>query len=345
MKAVHYINQFFGQIGGEDKADYPLEVREAAVGPGIAFESASGNEIKIIATIICGDNYFNEHAEEVAEKIKAILTKYSPDVLIAGPAFNAGRYGMACGRVCKVADELGIVAVTGMFPENPAVEVYRRHGYFVVTSNSAAGMKDAVSKMIALIKKLLVNHEPVDPEIDSYIPRGFRINYRVEKIGATRAVDMLLDKIHERQFKTELPMPKYTKVKPAPKIENLSKARIALLTTGGIVPPGNPDHIEAALASKYKKYSFDVYGGPKVLKGEVCHGGYDPSYCNEDCHRMVPSDVMAELEDEGVIGKLHEYIYVTSGNGMTTKNALRFGKEIAQDLLKENVDGAILTSA
>jgi len=42
---------------------------------------------------------------------------------------------------------------------------------------------------------------------------------------------------------------------------------------------------------------------------------------------------------------LHEYIYVTSGNGMTTKNALRFGKEIAQDLLKENVDGAILTSA
>ncbi len=27
MKIIHYINQFFGQIGGEEKADYPFEIR------------------------------------------------------------------------------------------------------------------------------------------------------------------------------------------------------------------------------------------------------------------------------------------------------------------------------
>ena len=26
IKVVHYINQFFAQIGGEEKADYPLDL-------------------------------------------------------------------------------------------------------------------------------------------------------------------------------------------------------------------------------------------------------------------------------------------------------------------------------
>ena len=30
MKIVHYINQFFGQIGGEEMAGHPLEVRKGA---------------------------------------------------------------------------------------------------------------------------------------------------------------------------------------------------------------------------------------------------------------------------------------------------------------------------
>jgi len=32
LKVVHYINQFFGQIGGEDKADTPPLVKEGPVG-------------------------------------------------------------------------------------------------------------------------------------------------------------------------------------------------------------------------------------------------------------------------------------------------------------------------
>ena len=27
LKVVHYINQFFAQIGGEEKADYPVELQ------------------------------------------------------------------------------------------------------------------------------------------------------------------------------------------------------------------------------------------------------------------------------------------------------------------------------
>ena len=31
IKVVHYINQFFAQIGGEEKADYPAEIRVGEV--------------------------------------------------------------------------------------------------------------------------------------------------------------------------------------------------------------------------------------------------------------------------------------------------------------------------
>ena len=34
MKVVHYLNQFFAGIGGEEQADSPPEVRPGALGPG-----------------------------------------------------------------------------------------------------------------------------------------------------------------------------------------------------------------------------------------------------------------------------------------------------------------------
>ena len=53
---------------------------------------------------------------------------------------------------------------------------------------------------------------------------------------------------------------------------------------------------------------------------------------------------MRILEGEGVIGKLHEYFYSTVGNTTAVTSAERFGEEIAKDLLKDEVDGVILTS-
>ena len=34
MKVVHYLNQLFAGIGGEEQADLPREVRPGALGPG-----------------------------------------------------------------------------------------------------------------------------------------------------------------------------------------------------------------------------------------------------------------------------------------------------------------------
>lgn len=104
-KVVHYINQFFGQIGGEEKADVPPEKRAGVVGPGLALSKEMGDEVEIVSTIICGDSFFNENIESATETILKMVEEDHPDLFIAGPAFNAGRYGVACGSIASSVKE------------------------------------------------------------------------------------------------------------------------------------------------------------------------------------------------------------------------------------------------
>ena len=74
-RIVHYINQFFAGIGGEEKADIAPEIRKGALGPGLALQKELGDDYEIVATVICGDNYFGSNIEkgvvpEILEMIK-----------------------------------------------------------------------------------------------------------------------------------------------------------------------------------------------------------------------------------------------------------------------------------
>src|SRR5699024_2148032 len=110
-------------IGGEEKADIGPEVREEVIGPGMAFNQQFKDEAEIVATVICGDSYFNENLEEAKAAVLDMVKKHEPDLFIAGPAFNAGRYGVACGAITEaVQNELGIPSVTAMYEENPGAD-------------------------------------------------------------------------------------------------------------------------------------------------------------------------------------------------------------------------------
>lgn len=345
IKVVHYINQFFAGIGGEEKADIKPEVREEVIGPGMALNAGFKGEAEIVATVICGDSYFNENVEEAKAEILEMVKKYEPDLFIAGPAFNAGRYGVACATItAAVQEELGIPALTAMYEENPGVDMFRKDLYIVATKNSAAGMRDAVNKMVPLALKLAKGEEIGTPDEEHYHARGIRKNFFADKRGSARAVDMLIKKLKGEEFQTEYPMPDFDRVEPNPAVKDISKATIALVTSGGIVPKGNPDHIESSSASKYGKYDIEGFEDLTSETHETAHGGYDPVYANEDADRVLPVDVLREMEKEGKIGKLHRYFYATVGNGTAVKNAKAFGEEIGKELKEAGVDAVILTS-
>jgi len=344
-RVVHYLNQFYAGIGGEEKANIPPQMKEGIVGPGKPLQDALGEEGEIVATMICGDSYFAENIEAVAASVVESLSPYKPDVFVAGPAFNAGRYGIACGAACSaVSKTLGIPVVTAMYEENPALELYRKEIYAIPTAKSAVGMAEAISKMAGFVRKLGFGQEIGLPEEEGYFPRGIRVNRFASQTGAERAVDMLMAKLKGEPFKTEYAMPTFERVPPSSAVKNMSSATIALVTSGGIVPLGNPDRIEAASASKFAEYNIDGVNDLTADAYQTCHGGYDPVYANEDPDRVLPLDAMRDLEKEGAIGKLYDRYYVTVGNATSVANAQKFGREIAEKLIAADVDGVILTS-
>ncbi len=343
-RVVHYINQFFANIGGEEMAHVAPELREGFVGPGLAFNQAWKGEAEIVATIVCGDSHFAEHEKEAKAQILAWVKEKKPDLFIAGPAFNAGRYGYACANVAlAVKEELGIPVLTGMYEENPGADLKDKI-LIVPTANSAAGMRKAAPVMAKLALKLMKGEKLGASCEDGYMPNGVRVNFFEKERGSKRAVDMLLKKLADKPFTTEYPMPSFDRVAPNPAVKDLSHATVALCTSGGIVPKGNPDHIESSSASHYGEYCIKGVEKLTAETYETAHGGYDPVYANDDPNRVLPVDVMREFEREGRIGKLHDYFYTTVGNGTSVANAKKFAAEYAQKLLQAGVNAVIMTS-
>ena len=344
-KIVHYINQFFAGIGGEEKADYKPELREGNVGPGLALDTALGDDYEVVATIICGDNYFGENLEAATDTVLEMVKKYNPDVFVAGPAFNAGRYGVACGTVCKAVEErLGIPSVTAEYEENPGVDMFRKDVIIVKTGNSAADMRKAVKNIASIVKKLATGEEILGPAIEGYHERGIRVNYFAEERASERAIQMMIKKLKGEPFETDLAMPEFDRVDPAEPIKDIKKAKIAIVTSGGIVPHGNPDHIESSNATKFGAYSIEGMDKLSAKDFTTIHGGYDRQFVMENPNLVVPLDVLREMEKAGEFGELYHTFFTTTGTGTSTGSAAKFGTEIGQKLIDEHVDGVILVS-
>ena len=154
LRVVHYLNQFFGGIGGEEQAHVGVTARAGSVGPGRLLEKALGDGARIEATLIGGDNFVSERAEEASRAIGVELDRLRPDVVVAGPAFGSGRYGLACELVCKVARERGVPAITAMHPENPGASGARRGLYIVPTGASTTSMPAALEALAPLARRL-----------------------------------------------------------------------------------------------------------------------------------------------------------------------------------------------
>jgi len=198
--------------------------------------------------------------------------------------------------------------------------------------------------MVNLALKLATKQKIGRPSEEGYIPQGILKWELSDRTSAQRAIDMLLAKLQGKPFETELHLPEFERVKPADPVKDLSSAKIALVTDGGLVPKGNPDKIESSRATKFGKYSIKGIDKLDPEDYEVVHIGYDPTAVRRDPHRLVPMDVMRDLEKEKAFGKLNENFYATTGVATPLENARRIGQGIAEELKAEGVDGVILTS-
>ena len=345
MRLVHYLNQFFGGVGAEEHAGAGLEFRDGAVGPGRLLEQLLGDGAEIVLTIICGDNYAVEHQAEITATVVQKLSDLHIDLFVAGPCFDAGRYGMAAGALCSaVQTQLGVPAVTGMHEENPGVDLYREALYIVDSGASTLRMRDVLARMASIGKRLVDKEEIGLPANEGYLPRGLLRDQLGSETAAARLVNMLLAKMRGENFASEMSPTKFAPVPiPAP-ITDLSKAKVMLITDGGLVPKGNPDRIEGTAATRWGAYNVAGRDDLRSEDYEVSHGGYDTRFVQEDPDRLVPLDAMREMERSGIIGKLHDEFLSTCGRSNPLSNTRRLGREMAEKIKREGVDAVILTS-
>src|SRR5439155_768805 len=182
-------------IGAEDKADTPPGHREGPVGPGRVLQHILGDRGEVVATVYCGDNYAGEKPGAMDE-ILDLIAKYRPDIVIAGPAFSAGRYGLACGEVTlRARARLHVTSVTGMHVDNAATEVYRTKLHIASTQRTAASMAGA---------------DTLPPEQWQSVHGGFntsRINedpHRVVPLDVARELERegVIGRLHPELFST-----------------------------------------------------------------------------------------------------------------------------------------------
>lgn len=348
-RVMHYLNQFFAGMGGEEKADTPLGFYEEPVGPGKRLQALLRDSAKIVVTPYCGDNYFHEHHDEVLEKVLQIAKDKDVQMVVAGPAFGAGRYGSACVEVCHyLSSSANLHGVTGMYIENPGVDAYKqykdRRVFILPTSDAITDMEDALSKMAKFALKLASGSIIGSAIEEGYIPRGFRFQEAVSKSGVERAIDMLLNKVAGRSFTTEVPLEKLEEIPVAPRITNLKDACIALASSSGVTSAGNPYGFTAYRNTQFKKYSIEKLNSMLDTKWDVMHGGYDTGEMYDNTNFGVPLDAARELEREGVFARLYPYFYGTTGVQALISAMEAIGRGIAADMKAESVNGVLLVS-
>ena len=350
LRVVHFLNQFFGQLGGEEKATSGFVVKKGPVGPGLALQKELGDRVEIVATLICGDDYFSKYPDKNAEEGLKLLTPYQPDLFFAGPSFAGGRYGVACGAMCKAVNEgLNIPVITAMYEENPGVDMYRKYAFICKAPDMARGMIEVVRNMVRLAFKLISGEREMrlvawenlpKPEEYNYFSRNLLRNEYCEKSIAERSVDNILAKLKGEPFESEVICETFEVVPPPAPIEDLSKCDIALISDGGLVPKGNPDRLPTRSNLKWGSYDIESL----FCDYEIAHAGYLNDHVLERPDRLVPYDVMKEMEEEGKIGKLHRTFFSTSGNCTVARRCGEMGEEMGVEFKKKEIAAAILTS-
>lgn len=345
MRIVHYINQFFGGKGSEEAADLEPLTQDEAVGPGKLLEQVLGESAQVVHSIIVGDNYAAENLESLTERVLQDVRAAETDLFVAGPCFEAGRYGVVAGALCAaVQAELGIPVITAMAPENPGVDLHRAELYIVDSGTSVSAMRDVLTKMATLARKQARNESIGGPVEEGYIPRGWLHDEFVEHTAAERMVEMLVAKTTGESFESEFTSIALPSVAAPAPIADLSKAKVAIVTDGGLVPKGNPDEIAPYAATNWGAYDISELDDLEGENYEVSHRGYDTRYVEQDPDRLVPVDALRDMEKQGVVGELYKEFISTSGLVNPLANSRRLGREIAQKLKADGVEAVILTS-
>jgi hypothetical protein len=273
-------------------------------------------------------------------------------------------------QICQLCEDAGVKAV---FLKSGQIPMYPNPGPSFGITNIAEcpSLKmPAVSKVIGFHRNIV---DPPKGEMEAmlyqplwarggekyqgvprWLPiddpqRGFAPSVRITtpKTAAERGVDMVLNKVAGKPWKPEVNVEGAipSALKAAPGINDLTKARIAFVTGGGIVKIGEmPFAHTNADDGRFARYDLTGLKALNPKDWEIHHSGYTPDWIKKDPDRLVPLPEIRQLLKEGKFGSLHETLYSWSSLVAQWVGARKVGEGILP-LLKEAGVDAVITDA
>ena len=191
LRVGHYLNQFFAGIGAEEHANHAPERREGAVGPGRALQTLLKEDGRVVSTLVCGDNFFNERADAAHAAVRAWLEATGPTSSWRDPRSPRADTGAPAPRCAGWPRTPASRRSPGCTRRTRRFLLYPK-AYVVPTGNSAAEMGRALGAMLPLVRKL-GGRSALGPAARRAICRaGCGGRGCAEASGAERAVSMLV---------------------------------------------------------------------------------------------------------------------------------------------------------
>jgi len=205
-------------------------------------------------------------------------------------------------------------------------------------------MAEALARIAPLMLKLARGEKLGPASVEGYLPQGRRTSIDRRVPGYQRAFTMLLDKLHGRPFSTEVPIQMPDRVAPAKAVASVARARLGLVTTGGLVRKGNPERAVSRMATRFHRHSVAELESLSGRDWEAFHGGYFNHIVNTNPNYILPLSFLRHLEKRGMVGSIFEWIYALPGVGTSVAASRVLGRDIARDLTDGGVHAALLVS-
>jgi glycine reductase len=155
---------------------------------------------------------------------------------------------------------------------------------------------------------------------------------------------MLAARLHNRPYTTELPIDMPDQVRPADPVSDLAAARLALVTTGGLVPKGNPDRLVRGGSTQYFKYSIAGVDSMTPDRWECVHRGFFTDIVNREPNYILPLNLVRELQRRSEIGPVQDHFFSTSGVGTAVADSKRMGAQMAGEMKEAGVRACIMVA-
>ncbi|MEJ7666348.1 MAG: glycine/sarcosine/betaine reductase selenoprotein B family protein [Hymenobacter sp.] len=344
-RVVHYLNQFFVGAGGEDAAASPPSSQPMAPSAlADAWPSCSVTELRDRGHRLLRRRRRRRRPEAVAE-ILALIQAAKPDLVVTGPAFTSGRYGLACARVAAAATAGRAAGRRAMHPGQPRPRRGRRRtGGAPAARRPGAWGRRSTTPGRRRPSAWLAGEALTAADGRSGTPARPAAHGRR---NAARAGGRPGAGPPGRATGTPPRSPSPLRPGDArrPPVADLGAATVALVTEGAPGPRRQPRRASSrpgppsgcATRSTAWRSSSRASGGRSTAGSPRC--GPTPTR-TASCPSTWPASSSGRAPSASCTT---EYL-VTAGNGTSVANARRFGIEWAADLRHSGARAAILTA-